>query len=330
MTSGTFVEYTPLVSVKGTSFKAQVGKVNGIWYLKVTRGIKVILFQKLDFLDPDEITVSINNSINMPGFSEYYANLAAAKLLEFIKEGQGPIVIEKPVDYTQELVQETPNQEEESALESDETKEPKETEELKEPEEPEVEDVERKFQPTIMSELGLPTAGLIKIPDDEEEDEPEEVVFESSDPRVKEMMDVNIEDFGLYYIFSTPFYVATEYIFRMEGKNGLAKYWENIINKIFQTWEIISDESEDKIMSRLVQWIIDSGINVETKNVDPASVCVVIQKGSLKDDYKIPNEVPCNLLESLFTKISKSSDLKVTFESDELNCELVFTPKNLD
>ena len=64
-----FVAYTSLVSVKGTSFKAQLGQVNGKWHIRITRGPTEISLNPLSGLDPDEITSFIQSAITLPGFS---------------------------------------------------------------------------------------------------------------------------------------------------------------------------------------------------------------------------------------------------------------------
>jgi len=334
-----FIEYTPMISVKGTSFKAQLGQIDGVWHIRITRGSSEIALNPLSGLDPDEITSLIQKAITLPGFSGYYANIAAAHLLKEAEKGER---------YTMP--------------------EP-------EPELPPTEARATEYRPTLLSQMGISKTSPPKSKPSETKDQPEEENDAdlpnhqdrdtSNDKKKSDTLNSNVSNIdlaksGLHdfvnllkssakpvssenieknceitFPFAFSLDTFTGFLTKEYGVSSIDRFRHYFENKLIATWAVNPEEEISSTVSRIADWMNQMGFKVET---EPKSGIPLLNISTFEPKQKIlaggntktlfHSGFSLAMCKSLVNEIATLSNLKVAYQELENSLIVEFTKPN--
>jgi hypothetical protein len=334
-----FIAYTPLVNVKGTSFKAQLGQIDGRWHIKITRGLTEISTNPLTGLDPDEITNFIQSAITLPGFSGLYANYAAGALLKEAEKGE----VFVPEEPKPDLPPAEPKQRESeyrptllsqmgiSKSEPPVSKSPETEEETGEPttedESSEDQDSKTKEEKEKLSENPSdtnPSSARSNM------NEFASLLKSSSKPMSNDKVEKNCE---VSFPFAFSLNVASGFVSKEFGVSSVEKFRQYLNNQLVETLDIQPDNPVSDTVSQFRQWMNQFGFNstILDKETDKATLSIATfePKEKIQENQKM-NILPqggfsVSMCKSLIDKIASMADLKTEYLENSDGLRVIFT-----
>ncbi len=338
MEKDSFVEYTPIVSIKGTSFKAQLGQVNGVWHIRITRGPTVITVESLSGLDADEITNMIQKAITLPGFSGYYANITAANLLRAAQKGE----VFTPPEPELDLPPDKPRTPEyrptllsQMGISKSEPPHSKRDQTDEDADEHSDDSSESSNDTDLSAEEGTSEEeGKRKNPSSVESSVNEFVTLlkTSGQPTATEPVEKDCEiSFPLAFSLD----VATGFLSKEFGVSSVDKFRRFLGEKISSIWEVIPNEELPVSIERLNEWMNKIGFNSSLE--EGTSGKVVLKFATLEPKQKLSMDEDVSFLpqsgfsstmcKTLMEKLALLSNLKVEFQEDEDGLKAIFSQR---